>query len=208
VLHATDNVFDFSFQPRPRNHYVGPLGTWEPSAEAPSYLSEPGDPWVLISISSQLQDDLPIADAAIAAFADRPVRVLVTVGPDHDPGELSSVPSNVRVEHTVSHAAVLDQAILFVSHAGHGSVMKALWKGRPMVLVPWGRDQPGVAARASALGVAVVVPRDEASPQSIRSAIDNVLSSSDAADAAARHAARLQSTDPPGAAATLLETLL
>ncbi len=32
-----------------------------------------------------------------------------------------------------------------------------------MILVPWGRDQPGVAARAAALGVAEVVPRGEAS---------------------------------------------
>jgi hypothetical protein len=208
VLHATDSVFDFSFQPPARNHYVGPLGIWEPSAEAPAYVTEPGDPWVLVAISSQLQDDLPIADAAIAALAERPVRVLVTVGPDHDPGELSSVPSNVRVERTVSHAAVLDRSTLFVSHAGHGSVMKALWKGRPMVLVPWGRDQPGVAARAAALGVAVVVPREEASTESIRAAVDQVLSDESVQEAVTRHSARLQASDPGAASASLLESLL
>ena len=45
------------------------------------------------------------------------------------------------LEQTVSHSAVLERGVLMVSHAGHGSVMKALWHGRPMVLVPWGRDQ-------------------------------------------------------------------
>jgi hypothetical protein len=33
----------------------------------------------------------------------------------------------------------------------------------PMVLVPWGRDQPGVATRGAALSVAGVVPRENAS---------------------------------------------
>ncbi len=79
------------------------------------------------------------------------------------------------VERTVSHSAVLERGALLVSHAGHGSVMKALWHGRPMVLVPWGRDQPGVAARAAALGVAGVVQRDEASEETLSVAIDRAL---------------------------------
>ena len=75
----------------------------------PPYLDAAGDPWVLVSISSQLQDDIPLADAAMKALADRPVRVLVTVGPDHDPAELASVPPNAHVERTASHAAVLER---------------------------------------------------------------------------------------------------
>jgi hypothetical protein len=47
VLHATDPVFDLSFEGLPeRHHYVGPLGIWEPPSKRPSYLDEPGDPWV------------------------------------------------------------------------------------------------------------------------------------------------------------------
>src|SRR5207247_8791380 len=134
--------------------------------------------------------------------------VVLTLGPDHDPEELGSVPASARVERTVSHAAVLEHAALLVSHAGHGSVMKALWYGRPMVLVPWGRDQPGVAARAAALGVAEVVPREEASSEAIGAAIDRVLSDLTMKDVAARHGARLRATDPPGTAAALIESLL
>ncbi len=90
VLHATDEVFDYSFDRLPsRHHYVGPLGIWEPARERPTYLDEPGDPWILVSISSQRQDDLALADATLQALADAPVRVLVTLGPEHDPSELS-----------------------------------------------------------------------------------------------------------------------
>ncbi len=200
--------FDYAFEGLPAgHHYVGPLGIWEPPSESLPYLDEPGDPWVLISISSQQQDDIPLADAALKALAERPVRVLVTVGPDHDPAELSSVPANARVERTVSHAAVLEHGTLLVSHAGHGSVMKALWHGRPMVLVPWGRDQPGVAARAAALGVAELVERAKASPDALAAAIDRALANDTMRAEAARHAKRLRATDPGATADSLLETL-
>ncbi|HEU5002568.1 MAG TPA: nucleotide disphospho-sugar-binding domain-containing protein [Actinomycetota bacterium] len=209
VLHATDPVFDFSFDRLPdHHHYVGPLGIWEPPSDVPAYLAEPGDPWALVTISSQPGDDLPLAEAALEALADRRLRVVVTVGPGRDPAELGSVPPNARVERTVSHAAVLAHAALLVSHAGHGSVMKALWYGRPMALVPWGRDQPGVAARALALGVAVSVSREEASPKTIRAAVDVVLADQSMSGQAQLHARRLRETDPPSAAAALLESLL
>ncbi len=209
VLHATDQVFDFSFDRLPsHHHYAGPLGIWEAPTELPSHLAEEGAPWVLVSISSQTQDDIPLAEAALAALADRPVRVVVTVGPGHDPAELGPVPGNARVERTVPHAAILERGLLLVSHAGHGSVMKALWAGRPMVLVPWGRDQPGVAARAQALGVAEVVRRDRASSEALSAAVEAALASEPMREAAARSATRLRGRDAPAAAASLLETLL
>ncbi|HSO28678.1 MAG TPA: nucleotide disphospho-sugar-binding domain-containing protein [Candidatus Sulfomarinibacteraceae bacterium] len=151
---------------------------------------------------------MPLAEAALEALADRPVRVVLTVGPDHNPGEVSAVPANTRVERTISHAAVLRHGALLVSHAGHGSVMKALWHGRPMVLVPWGRDQPGVVVRAAALGVAEVVPRQEASGEMLAAAVDRALTNQQMRATAAWHAARLQAADPPSVAATRIESLL
>jgi UDP:flavonoid glycosyltransferase YjiC (YdhE family) len=209
VLHATDQVFDYSFDRLPsRHHYVGPLGIWEPPREPPTYLDEPGDPWVLVSISSLRQDDIALAEAAAHALADQPVRVLITLGPEYEPSELSGPPPNARVEKMVSHSAVLERALLLVSHAGHGTVMKALWQGKPMVLIPWGRDQPGVAARAEALGVAEAVPRAQARAETIGAAVDRVLASKDMARNAASHSARLRATNPPATAAARLASLI
>ena len=81
VLHATDRVFDLGFDGLPpRHHYVGPLGIWEPPGVPPSHLAEEGAPWVLVTISSQLQDDVPLAQAALGSLANSPVRVLLTIG--------------------------------------------------------------------------------------------------------------------------------
>jgi UDP:flavonoid glycosyltransferase YjiC (YdhE family) len=208
VLHATDQTFDLSFAQLPkRHHYVGPLGIWEPPSAPPAYLDEPGDPWVLVSISSQTQDDIALAQAAADAIRGKPIRAVLTVGPGHAASEVA-VPPNVRIQQVVSHRAVLERGTMLLSHAGHGSVMKALWIGRPMVLVPWGRDQPGVAARAAALGVAKVVPREEASAESLSVAIDAVLADEEMRATGARHRERLQATDPPARAADLIEQLL
>jgi UDP:flavonoid glycosyltransferase YjiC (YdhE family) len=86
--------------------------------------------------------------------------------------------------------------------------MKALWFGRPMVLVPWGRDQAGVAARADALGVATVVSRADANPDSLCKAIAQALWDDDMRAQAAEHSERLGMTNPPERAADAIETLL
>ena len=161
-----------------------------------------------MSISSQRQDDVQLADAAVRALGDQPVRVLVTLGPEHDPSELAGHPPNARIEKTVSHSAVLERATLLVGHAGHGTVMKALWHGKPMVLIPWGRDQPGVAARAHALGVAEVVSRADATAATIGAAVRKVMANKALGQIAAKHSRRLRATNPPEDAAALIESLV
>jgi len=42
------------------------------------------------------------------------------------------------------------------------------------VLVPWSRDQPGVEARAAALGVAEVIAKQERTALRLAAAIDRV----------------------------------
>ncbi len=79
----------------------------------------------------------------------------------------------------------------------HGIVAKALYFGVPMVLVPWGRDQPGVAARAEALGVARVVERDGLTPETLAEAIRAVLENPSYAERARYHSERLRDESPP-----------
>jgi len=66
-----------------------------------------------------------------------------------------------------------------------------------MVLVPWGRDQPGVAARAAALGVADVVQRAEfvENGERLGMAIRQVLETPSYREQVERVAQRLQAHD-------------
>jgi UDP:flavonoid glycosyltransferase YjiC (YdhE family) len=108
----------------------------------------------------------------------------------------------------VPHSAVLTRSGLLVSHAGHGIVAKALYYGVPMVLVPWGRDQPGVAARAAALGVAEVLARHDLTEDRLAAAIQQVLGTSRYQDNAARVASHLQARDAVALARARIEELL
>jgi UDP:flavonoid glycosyltransferase YjiC (YdhE family) len=207
VLHATDPVFDYNHTALPAtHHYVGPL-LWEALAPIPTYLTEPGAPWVLVTLSSLVQDDLPLAQAALAALAPHPVRVVLTLGGGHQPAALHPVPPNARVEPYVPHSAVLERSRLLLSHAGHGSVMKALWYGVPLVLVPWNRDQPGVAARAEHLGVARVVAREQLTDVLLSEAITGVLEDPHYQQRAQVVSRRLQADAPVATACELIEQM-
>jgi UDP:flavonoid glycosyltransferase YjiC (YdhE family) len=206
VLHASDREFDFGFDRLPPHHrYAGPL-FWDPPGQPPAYLDEPGDPWALVSLSSHTQDDAPIARASLAAFEDLPLRTLLTVGA-HADAQLGPVPANARVERFVPHGPVLERAALMVGHAGHGSVMRALWHGVPMILVPWGRDQGGVAARAEHLGVAAVIPRAGLTTESLGAAARRVLGDRAMADRLTAVSERLRARDPVAEACSLIAAL-
>ena len=207
ALHASDREFDLGFDGLPAHHrYVGPLLWDPPEADRPAWLDAPGPPWALVTLSSHTQDDLPIARSALAALRDLPVRVLLTLG-GHAGQDLGPPPANARVERHVPHGPALERAALVVGHAGHGSVMRALWHGVPMALVPWGRDQGGVAYRAERLGTAAVVPRGDLTAERLAAAARRVLGDRAVAERAAAVSARLRAQDPVRTACSLLATL-
>jgi MGT family glycosyltransferase len=208
VLHATDPAFDVSSARLPGHHrYVGPL-LWEPPLVAPAFLRTLGPPWVLVSLSTLPQDgEVGIAQAAIRALTREAVRVLVTLAPEHARAALGEVPDHVYLSDYVPHSTVLPDSRLVISHAGHGIVMKALYHGVPMVLVPWGRDQPGVAARAEALGVAAVVRRDACNDASVAQAVRRILDDARYTERAHTISKRLQAEDAVTVACAHVESL-
>ncbi|WP_301592036.1 glycosyltransferase [Sabulicella glaciei] len=211
VLHATDPVYDPPPLHLPRNHhYVGPLDLAPaPTPGDTAFLHEAGNPWVLVTLSTLPQSgEMAIARAALAALADRPVRVLVTLAPGHPLEELGPAPPNARISGYVPHGPVLDKACLLVGHAGHEMVMRGLRHGVPMVLVPWGRDQAGVAARAAAMGVAEIVSRSDCTLERLAEAVSRVLAEPSYAGAARQASARLRAVDTLSRACEVAEEVV
>jgi UDP:flavonoid glycosyltransferase YjiC (YdhE family) len=94
-----------------------------------------------------------------------------------------------------------------VSRAGFGTFMKALYNAVPMVLVPWGSDQAGVAFRACRLGAAAAVDFADVDRSTIAQAIETVLGSPSYAAAASKASAILRTRDGVAVASALLEGL-
>ena len=81
---------------------------------------------------------------------------------------------NVEVIQSAPHGPILREASLAITHCGHGTVMKALAHGVPMVCIPMGRDQNDTAARVVHHGAGVrLSPRSSAAR--IAAAVREVL---------------------------------
>ena len=140
-------------------------------------------PLVLVSFSSLYQAQEATMRNVIAALSALPVRALVTTGPTLDPAQFE-VPAHVQIVRSAPHGQVLKDAAVMVTHAGHGSVLRPLMEGVPLLCLPMGRDQNDNAMRAAYRGAAITLAPD-ASPERIAEALTRLLD-----DPAYRQAAR------------------
>ena len=209
-LHAPDRLIALTGDPLeyPRHDlpaHVRLVGAqpWNPPAPVPAWLEEPGDPWVLVTCSTDYQGDEALAAAAIEALRDEPVRVLVTLAGAHDTATLPAAP-NVRVERFVAHQPVLDRAAAVVCHGGMGIVQGSIAAGVPVVAVPFGRDQPEVARRVHECGAGVALPVKRLTPERLRAAVREARTMGAGARAAG---ARLRAAGGPDRFADAAEEL-
>jgi hypothetical protein len=157
---------------------------WDtPGAELPEWWPGREDqPLVYVtfgSVAGQFPQALPVYGAALAAVANLPARVLLTVGRELDLDELPATPDNVRVERWVPQQDVLGYADAMVCHGGSGSTLGGIAAGLPMVIVPLFADQPENARRVEETGAGVAVVPDRTNPDAaetgLREAIGTVL---------------------------------
>ena len=145
----TSPAFDFTTKFMPKNvFYAGPVlddPSWSGPWRSPW---KPGDarPLVLVGLSSQYQKQTETLQRIVDALATLPVRALVTLGTALSPDEVRGT-NNVVVVRSAPHAEVLRDASLLVTHGGHGTAMKGLAAGVPLLCVPMGRDQNDNAVR-------------------------------------------------------------
>lgn len=129
------------------------LGAADPGA----FTMPSGDgPLVVVGLSSSFMDQSGLLRRITRALASLPVRGVVTTGPSIDPAEVPAAP-NVAVVRSLPHSVIFPQADLVVTHAGHGTLIKAIASGVPTLCIPLGRDQHDNAARAARHGVAQVL---------------------------------------------------
>ena len=153
-LIQTCAAFDFPITPAPANvRYVGPV------LDEPDWVGAWDDPWsgdddrplVVASLSTTFQNQREALQRVMAALGTLPVRGLVTLGPAMA-GERFEVPANVRTAPSAPHGEVFPRAAAVVTHGGHGTVMRALSHGVPLLVLPMGRDQDDNGARVVASG--------------------------------------------------------
>jgi MGT family glycosyltransferase len=147
---------------------VGPCA-WEPPAEPPSWLSDVDAPIVLVTTSSEFQDDGRLVSCALDGLAAEDLHVIATL-PARQTGGFS-VPANARIERFVPHGPLLDRAVCAVTHAGMGATQKALARGVPVCAVPFGRDQLEVARRVEVCEAGTRLSARKLTPARLRASV-------------------------------------
>jgi UDP:flavonoid glycosyltransferase YjiC (YdhE family) len=183
---------------------VGPL-MWEPSAGAVEPPSG-DDPLVLVATSTAQDPHHRMLRAALAGLANEPVRVLGTWN-RRLPAEPIPVPANARLVEWLSYAQTMPDCALVISHAGHGTLVRALACGCPVVCVPAAGDMAENAARADWAGVGVRLPWRLLSPLTLRLAVRRALGERSHAERAHDLAAWAAANDGVSQAADLVEEL-
>jgi MGT family glycosyltransferase len=152
---------------------------WEPPQDPPAWLDEIDRPLVLVTTSSEFQDDGILVRTALEALADEPVTVVATMPAGVEDG--LNVPANARVEQFVPHGPLLDRAAVAVTHGGMGATQKALLRGVPVCVVPFGRDQMEVARRVEVSGSGTRLPARKLTPERLRDAVRLAMTCTDGA---------------------------
>jgi MGT family glycosyltransferase len=203
MLYLTSEPFEYPRSDWPSSvRMVGP-GIWDPPAKAPEWLEKISRPLVLVTCSTEFQNDGKLVGAALEGLAGEDVEVLVTTA-GVDPSSFTP-PPNARIERFVPHSPVLERAPCVVCHGGMGITQKALAAGVPVCVVPFGRDQFDVARHVQVADAGTRLPASRLRPDRLRKAVREAMEKKAGAE---RLAATFAADGGPRMAAEALEELL
>ena len=166
LLYMTAEPFEYPRSDWPeRIVMVGPC-EWEPPGELPAELESVEAPLILVTTSTDFQDDGCLVGAAFEALAGEPFHVVATLPIASADG--LRVPANASVLRFAPHRPILERSACAITHGGMGASQKAIGLGVPVCAVPFGRDQPEVARRVEVCGAGSRLPARRLRPARLR----------------------------------------
>ena len=190
-------------------HYTGPFvdAQLRPAVDFPWERLD-GRALVYASLGTLQNGSEEIFRTIAAACAGLDAQLVISLGGGLAPERLGALPGNPMVVRYAPQLEILKRAAAVITHAGLNTVLESLAEGVPLVCLPLGNDQPGVAARVAAKGAGVVVPRSRLKPQRLRSAVREVLEEEKYRLAAREIQRAMQRVDGLSRAADVIEDAL
>ncbi|MEU2337221.1 macrolide family glycosyltransferase [Streptomyces sp. NPDC013172] len=188
--------------------FVGPC--FDPAAGTADW-TRPADAQnvLLISLGSAFTRQPEFYRRCLTAYGNLPGwHVVLQIGKHTDPRELGDIPPNVEVHSWVPQRTILEQADAFVTHAGMGGCGEGLLAGVPMIAVPQAADQFMNADRLVELGVARRIDTAEATPETLRAALNELVTDAEVVRSSALLRAQARAEGGTLYAADLIENML
>ena len=199
-----DPIPDTTRLPRERIRQTGPAMSPVRSAAVAS-----GTPTILVSLSTiSYPGQAELLQKLVDAIGTLPIRAIVTTGPSLHPVSFHA-PANVTLLPFVPHDEVLPTVQLLVGHGGHGTAMRALAHGVPVLIVPMSSvaDHHLVATAIAAAGAGGSVSK-LATAAELGAAIMRALEEPSVRQRAAELGRLLRSRSGAARAADAIEALL
>lgn len=190
-------------------HYAGPFvdARQRPAVAFPwDRLDE--RPLVYASLGTMQNGSEAIFRAIAAGCAELPVQLVISLGGGLEPSRLGALPGDPVVVKYAPQLEIVKRAAVVITHGGLNTVLESLAEGVPLVAIPLGNDQPGVAARVAGRGAGVVVPRRKLNAGRVREAVGLVLRDRSYREAAGRVRDAIARVDPLERAAGIIEGAL
>ncbi|MEV6139161.1 macrolide family glycosyltransferase [Nocardia sp. NPDC051990] len=188
--------------------FVGPCFNVHKGADSWSRPAD-ADNVLLISLGSAYTRQSELYRRCLAAYGDLPGwHVVLQIGKYTDPQELGDIPPNVEVHSWVAQREILEHADAFLTHAGMGGCGEGLLAGVPMIAVPQAAEQFMNADRLVELGVARRIDTPQATAETLRAALHDLVTDAEVARRSARLRADAQAEGGTPRAADLIENML
>jgi MGT family glycosyltransferase len=178
VVSQTPKEFDYPEIPWPSHfHYAGPFVDDRARAPIPfPWEKLDGRPLVYASLGTLLNGLDSIYRTILPAVGRMPeIQVVLSKGHNIELADLGPIPSNVIVVDRAPQIELLQRAALCITHAGLNTALESLTHGVPMVAIPLGYDQFGVAARIAHHGAGEFIDVEDLAVDRLHMLIQKVL---------------------------------
>jgi MGT family glycosyltransferase len=172
-----------------------------------AWLADDSLPLVYVSLGTIHNERPGFYAAVVEGLRTLPCRVLVATGPKFDLACTADVPERFRMVPFTPQLEVLQQASVFISHAGMNSLNESLYFGVPLLLVPQTVEQEVNARRVRSLGAGLLLHRNP-TPQQIHSGVERLLQQDRYRQQAQRLAQNLRACGGAQAAAAAIGALV
>ncbi len=167
--------FDFPRKHLPDSfHYCGPwFDDFAPKVNFP-FEKLDGRPLIYGSLGTLQQKDSQYFHTIAEACCGWNVQLVLSLGAKEG-SPLPNLPGNPLVVSYAPQLELLSRAAATITHSGMNTTLQSLYFGVPLVAIPLTHDQPAIAARLARTGAGIVIPPKRLTPQSLRTALKEVL---------------------------------
>jgi zeaxanthin glucosyltransferase len=177
IITQTPREFDFPNPNWPAHfHYAGPFHDGEGREQVPfPWERLNGNPLIYASMGTIVNGMEHVYHSILGAAGRLPgIQFVLSIGKNIHPDKLGTIPSNTIVVSSAPQMELLKKATLCITHAGLNTTLESLTQGVPMVAIPIGYDQPGVAARIAYHGVGEFMELEDVTVERLLTLIQRV----------------------------------